>query len=168
MIFKQAKFLLFGTFFLFSAFVVTISAQQTGENAHPPNETPATVHKPDAAAPLYTEFRGVRIGMPASVVREKLGKPKEKGDDQDIFDFSDNEIARVFYDKTGVIAIISTFDGKRSTAPTPESIIGMSIDKNADGSQYKMMRYPEAGYWVAYSRSAGDDPIIRITMQVIN
>jgi hypothetical protein len=30
---------------------------------------------------------------------------------------------------------------------------------------YELKRYPSAGYWVAYSRTAGKNPIITVTMQ---
>ena len=33
---------------------------------------------------------------------------------------------------------------------------------------YKMVSYPKAGYWVAYSRTAGDEPLTIITMQRTN
>ena len=30
---------------------------------------------------------------------------------------------------------------------------------------HKMVTYTEAGYWVSYSRTAGDSPLVIITMQ---
>jgi hypothetical protein len=30
---------------------------------------------------------------------------------------------------------------------------------------YKMVNYPAAGYWVAYSRTPGDEPMVMVTMQ---
>jgi hypothetical protein len=39
------------------------------------------------------------------------------------------------------------------------------IEAKPDGSMYKMTTYPQAGYWVAYSRTPGDAPLVMITMQ---
>jgi hypothetical protein len=55
--------------------------------------------------------------------------------------------------------------GKDSGAPTPLAVIGTDIEAKPDGSLYQMKTYPQAGYWVAYSRTAGDSPMVIITMQ---
>ena len=121
-----------------------------------------------AATPLYREYKGVRLGMSADEVRQKLGKPEEAGKEQDLFVFSDTERARVYYDTAQkATAIISTFIGKASNAPTPEAVLGTAIEAKPDGTLYKMVQYPEAGYWVAYSRTAGDEPLTIITMQAV-
>ncbi len=39
------------------------------------------------------------------------------------------------------------------------------MEAKPDGSAYKLVTYPRAGYWVAYSRTAGDEPLTIITMQ---
>jgi hypothetical protein len=44
--------------------------------------------------------------------------------------------------------------------PAPERPRG-----RPDGSLYKMVTYPRAGYWVAYSRTTGDSPMVMIAMQ---
>ena len=138
------------------------NAQQPVQEQQP--GAPATA----AATPQYREYKGVRLGMSADEIRQKLGKPKETGKEQDLFVFSDTERARVYYD-TGkkATAIISTFIGKASNAPTPESVLGTAIEAKPDGTSYKLVQYPEAGYWVAYSRTAGDEPLTIITMQAI-
>ena len=45
------------------------------------------------------------------------------------------------------------------------AVIGTDIEARPDGSLYQMKTYPQAGYWVAYSRTAGDSPMVMITMQ---
>ena len=49
--------------------------------------------------PLLAEFRGVNIGMPADEVRKKLGGPRDKGDDVDLYVFNDTQAVQVYYDK---------------------------------------------------------------------
>jgi hypothetical protein len=119
-----------------------------------------------APEPLYREFKGVRLGMSADEVRSKLGKPQEKSDEMDFFVFSDHERARVYYDKDKKAhAIITTYLGKNAEAPEPSTVLGADVEGKADGSAYKLVQYPQAGYWVAYSRTGGDTPMVIITMQ---
>jgi hypothetical protein len=44
-------------------------------------------------------------------------------------------------------------------------VLGTEIEVKPDGSIYKLLRFPKAGYWVSYSRTAGDAPLITITMK---
>lgn len=119
--------------------------------------------------PLFGDFKGVRIGMSTEDARKKLGSPKDKGDEQDFFLLNDNEAVQVYYDKPTkkVTAISIDFMHGANQIPTAREIIGSEIDAKADGSGYKMVRYPKAGYWVSYSRTAGKEPTITITMQKI-
>ena len=121
-------------------------------------------------SPLFNEFKGVRIGTPTDEVRKKLGSPKEKGDEQDFYLFNDNQAVQVYYDKPTrkVTAISIDFMNGANQIPTAKEIIGSEIDSKADGSGYKMIRYPKAGYWVSYSRTSGKEPTITITMQKID
>lgn len=115
--------------------------------------------------PLYREYKGIQIGMSAQDVRTKLGKPEEKSDAMDFYVFSDQERARVYYKDGKATAIIATYMGKDSGAPAPVAVIGTDIEAKPDGSLYQMKTYPQAGYWVAYSRTSGDSPMVIITMQ---
>jgi len=119
--------------------------------------------------PLFSDFKGVRIGMLTDEARKKLGSPKEKGDEQDFYLFNDNQAVQVYYDKATkkVTAISIDFMNGANQIPTPKEIIGSEIDSKADGSGYKLVRYPKAGYWVSYSRTSGKEPTITITMQKI-
>ena len=138
----------------------------------PAQTTPAAEGEPVAAAPapanepLYREYKGVTLGMSADEARRKLGNPQEKDKVQDFFVFSERERARIFYDDKGqVSAVIVTFIGKGANAPDAKAILGSEIEAKPDGSAYKIVTYPKAGYWVAYSRTAGDEPLTIITMQ---
>lgn len=129
--------------------------------------------RPNAAPdedPVFNEYRGVKIGWLADEVRKKLGSPANKGDEQDFYVFSDSkETAQVLYDKaTGKVTAISVdfMNGAREVI-TPQQVFGTDFDAKPDGSKYKLVRYPKAGYWVSYSRTAGDTPIITVTIQQI-
>ena len=149
-----------------SSLALVGNAQQAGQGQQP---DAAVAAQPQAApAPLYREYKGVRLGMSADEVRQKLGKPKEASKEQDLFVFTDSERARVYYDaEQKATAIISTFIGKASGAPGPEAVLGMGIDAKPDGTLYKLVQYPAEGYWVAYSRTPGDEPLTIITMQAM-
>ena len=120
--------------------------------------------------PVFTEFKGVRIGMSTDEARKKLGNPKDKGDDQDFFTFGDNESVQIWYDKATktVTAISIDFLTGANAVPNAKDVVGSDAEAKADGSAYKMVRSPRAGYWVSYSRTAGKDPLTTITMQKID
>lgn len=121
-----------------------------------------------APAPVYKDFMGVTLGMEADEVRAKLGHLKNKGERQDFFVFSESQSAQILYDGQGKVTVISVdYVNKDDGTPSPESVLGEPVQAKPDGSIYKMRRYPAAGYWVAYSRTAGDNPIVTVTMQKI-
>lgn len=120
------------------------------------------------AEPVYREYKGVRIGMSVDEARQKLGTPQEKGDLQDFYVFSEKEIAQVFYTEKKVSAIAIMYTGEQSGAPSVTAVLGSTVDPKADGSVYKMIRYPKAGCWVSYSRTAGDSPLVTVTVQKLN
>jgi hypothetical protein len=115
--------------------------------------------------PVFHEYRGVKIGWLADEVRKKLGSPANKGDEQDFYMFGEKETAQVLYDKGQVTAISVDFMNGAKEVITPQQVFGADIDAKPDGSKYKLVRYPKAGYWVSYSRTAGETPIITVTIQ---
>ena len=118
--------------------------------------------------PAFREYKGIKIGMPAADVRKLLGNPADKGDTQDLFTFGDNETAQVYYDSSRNVSAISvSYFGDMAKAPTPKVVLGSEAEAKPDGSLYKMIRYPKAGYWVSYSRTAGDSPMITVAVQKI-
>ena len=117
------------------------------------------------AEPLYREYRGVMLGMSTADVRAKLGKAQEKSDVMDFYVFSERERARVYYTDGKTTAVIATYIGKDGGAPPPTAVLGAEIEARPDGSMYQMTPYKQAGYWVAYSRTAGEAPMVMITMQ---
>lgn len=140
----------------------TTTATGTQVASTPAGETAAAKA---AVEPLYREYRGVTLGMSAKDVRAKLGKPEEKSDVMDFYVFNDRERARVYYTDGKATAVIATYIGKDATAPAPAAVLGTEIEAKPDGSMYQMTPYKQAGYWVAYSRTGGDSPMVMITMQ---
>jgi hypothetical protein len=118
------------------------------------------------AIPPSTAFMGVQLGMSADEVRSKLQHIKDKGVKQDFFVFSDLKSAQVFYDDQGkVIALSVDYIGTESEVPLPEKVLGEAVQAKPDGSMHALKRFPEAGYWIAYSRTAGKNPITTVTIQ---
>ena len=116
--------------------------------------------------PIFLEYRGVKLGWIADEVRKKLGNPANKADDQDFYIFGENERVQVFYDKDRQVTAISIdFMNGATGAFTPEQVLGSNIEAKTDGSMSKLVRYPKAGYWVSYNRTAGEKPMISVTMQ---
>jgi hypothetical protein len=121
-----------------------------------------------ADEPLFSEFKGVRIGTSAEEARKKLGSPSNKGDDQDLY-VNDTQTIQVYYDKAKMVSAISVDYSSGATGiPAAKEVIGGEPDAKSDGSAYKMLRYPKLGYWVSYSRTAGASPTITITIQKID
>lgn len=142
----------------------TPTAEQTASTASA--EARATAATTTPAEPLFKEYKGVSLGLSAEEVRAKLGKPAERDDEMDFFVFSERERARVYYDKDKKAhAVIVTYIGANAAAPPSGAVIGTEIEAKPDGSMYKMVTYPQAGYWLAYSRTGGDSPMVMITMQ---
>jgi hypothetical protein len=126
----------------------------------------STASKAEATnVPVFTAYRDIKVGMSAEDVRATLDGAK-KGEGQDFFVFSEREAAQIYYDKEGKVTAISIdYFGDNSNAPSPDAVLGVALQAKADGSMYQLNRYPEAGYWVSYNRTAGDKPIVTITMQ---
>ena len=127
--------------------------------------TPPGAGKDDG--PVFHEYRGIQIGWLADDVRKKLGDPAAKGDEQDYYVFGEKERAQILYDKkTHMVTTISVdFNTDAPALITPQQVFGADVETKADGSKHKLVRYPKAGFWVSYSRTAGDTPIITITLQ---
>ena len=147
---------------------VSIANGQTASGASE-QETVATTATPvsrnsNVNMPVYSDYRGIRIGMSADEVRSTL-KDLKKDKTRDVLVFSDKESAQIFYDDMGKVTAISIDYFGDSNAPSPAAVLGAELQARPDGSMYELKRYPDAGYWVSYNRTAGDQPIVTITMQ---
>ena len=118
--------------------------------------------------PVFREYRGIQIGMTTEETRKKLGNPKDKGDEEDLYVFGEKETAQIVYDKAHKVSVLSVdFLTGATGVPTPKAVLGDDIEPKADGSIYKLIRYKKAGYWVSYNRTAGNSPMISVTIQRI-
>ena len=136
------------------------------------NRAPATAAAPAADddkknQPPYHEYKGIRIGMTADEARKKLGDPADKGDKQDFYSFADgNEMAQIFYDaEKKVFAVSVIYMNGGGAVPTAKAVLGDEVEAKPDGSVHRRVYYPKAGFWVSYSRTQGDAPMVTVTMQ---
>jgi hypothetical protein len=179
MLFKTRSFI-YSTLLFMSAMALIVIASVSMANAQTTKiestseemakASPAATATNEAAAnvPVFKDYRGVKIGMSAEEVRAKLDRLKDGGPAQDFFVFSDRESAQIYYDKDRKVTAISVdYFGGESNAPLPDAVLGVDLQAKPDGSMYELKRYPDAGYWVSYNRTAGDKPIVTITIQKI-
>ncbi|HEV7799299.1 MAG TPA: hypothetical protein VGO73_14160 [Pyrinomonadaceae bacterium] len=117
---------------------------------------------------VFKGYRGVQLGMTTDEVRKKLGTPKDKGDEQDFFIFNETETAQIVYDSTHkVVTISADFLNPGNSVPTAKEVFGSEVEVKADGSVYRMVRFPKAGYWLSYNRTGGNSPLTTVTLQKI-
>jgi len=114
---------------------------------------------------LYTEYKGVRLGMTAQDVRTKLGDPGFKDNEMDHYSFSDTESAQIVYDAERKVRLISVDYLNGAGAPEPRAVVGAELETRENGSLYKVVYYENQGFWVSYSRTAGPVIIVTITLQ---
>lgn len=117
--------------------------------------------------PLYTNYKGVRLGMAAQEARAKLGEPAMKADDQDYFAFSDHETAQIGYDAARKVTTISVDYMNGVGAPDYKTVVGAELETQPNGALYRVVRYESLGFWVSYSRTAAPAMIVTITIQKI-
>ena len=151
-------------FFAFAVFAlgsILVRAQKVVRPGPAVGQTDSTTSGSDE--PLLREYKGVGLGMTAEEARGKLGDPADKSDQQDFYNVSDNESAQIFYDASRKVMAVSVH--YVGGAPTPKSILGAEAQPGPDGSIFRLVRYPRAGYWVSYHRTAGDAPLVTVTMR---
>jgi hypothetical protein len=158
---RSSKFWLLDRVFLVVVITLTLAGVSFAQTTRTP---PAATPKEE---PIFHDYRGIKIGWVADEVRKKLGNPANKGDEQDFYVFGDKETCQVLYDKATrqVTAISVDFVSGAREVITPQQVFGGDIETKPDGSQYRLVRYPKAGFWVSYSRTAGDSPLVSVTIQ---
>lgn len=140
---------------------VSLSAQTA-------RKTTAAAHANEEELAAFKDYRGVQLGMTADEARKKLGSPKDKSDAQDFFIFNDNETAQIVYDDTHKVVTISVdYLTVGAAVPTAKQVFGAEVEAKADGSVYKLVRFPKAGYWLSFNRTGGNAPLTTVTLQKI-
>lgn len=118
-------------------------------------------------SPILKEYRKLTIGASAETLRDLWGKPKMEYSDGFLYEMSDSEsIQIVIGSEKNIRAISITFvDGKG--APSFAEVFGEAAlpEKRENGSVYKLVRYPDAGYWVAYYAGPSENADVTLTMQ---
>lgn len=148
-----------------AAFGQTTDTKQTATTTT--TETQKTETSKAVMMPVLQNYKDLKIGATADEVRDKLGKARIDDKDGFFYEF-DDEMAQIRLDKDKKVRLISiTYLSDNKNTPKFEDVFGTSVkaEPGADGKIYKLIRYPAAGYWVAYSRTAGDKPTVTVTMQ---
>ena len=149
----------------FIAAVMLLSAANLMQAQSPKAKAQSAFNEARAAEqPLYSDYKGVRIGMTTDEVRSKLGQPSLKSEDQDYFVFSDRESAQIAYDAAHKVTTISVDYVGGVGAPDPKTVVGGDLETK-NGVEYKLVRYQSLGFWVSYNRSAGPMVVVTITIQ---
>ena len=155
----------FPTFLLIVTFAVLSSVNASAQRK-PGAPTSLVADEPTSS---FHEYRGIQLGMTADEVRKKLGEPKDKGAEQDFYVFNETETAQIVYDKFfKVVTISADFLTAGPGVLTAKEVLGTEVEAKADGSIYKMVRYPKAGYWLSYNRTGGNSPMTTVTLQKID
>ena len=136
-------------------------------NAQAQKARTAVADNPVVQQPLYTDFRGAKLGMSPEEVREKLGHPVLKDAEMDYFVLSETITAQVVYDAAHKARMISVDYANGAGAPDYRAVVGEELVTKPDGSAYAMVRYQSRGFWVSYSRTAGTMVVVTITIQKI-
>lgn len=127
--------------------------------------------QPQTAAehlPLWQDYKGVKIGMTIAETQVKLGAPASQDKDGLFYTFSETESAQIILDSQQKVRVISVmFAGGHPNPPSFENVFSKNekAEPNAAGGIYKLIRYPESGFWVSYSRLPGDKPLVTVTIQ---
>ena len=121
--------------------------------------------------PVFTAYRGITIGMPADEVRRKLVKKPRFADSNGLYYvFSEQEKLQIVFDRDKKVKLISImYAGENADAPAYEEVFGSGVplETSPGGRIYKLVNYDDAGFWIAYYRSAGEHPKTTITIQKI-
>ncbi|MDQ5845759.1 MAG: hypothetical protein M3539_10750 [Acidobacteriota bacterium] len=158
-----------GKFLLLAIMLVTITIfVMAGPSSAQTRSRAAIAPAPSVTKqPLYTDYKGVRLGMTVAEVRGKLGAPAYMDNELDYFALSVTETAQIVYDATRKVKTISVDYQNGTGAPEPAAVVGVDLETKANGSLYRQVRYDSLKFWVSYSRIAGPTSIVTITIQKI-
>ncbi|MGC2238554.1 MAG: hypothetical protein WA584_20540 [Pyrinomonadaceae bacterium] len=122
----------------------------------------------DKTLPAWQSYKGITIGMTTAEVKQKLGGAKSETADDWSYKFSDTETAEIILDAAKKVrAVTVMFSEDHLNAPKFEEVFGKTAkaEPKPDGSVYKLIRFTDAGYWLSYSRQAGDKAMVIVMIQ---
>ncbi|HMJ09488.1 MAG TPA: hypothetical protein VK468_10810 [Pyrinomonadaceae bacterium] len=132
-------------------------------------KTPAVAGAP---VPVVSDVKGISIGMTADEVKKALGDPQLDDATSMYFELKNGESLQLqLGDDKKVTVISAMYSGKDAKAPEITAILGPDVkaEPGENGRIYKLVRYPSAGFWIAYSRiNSGSSPITSVTIQKLN
>ena len=161
---RNLKIKLFLSLFTAVVFGLSLSANA---NAQKQKVKAAFSHEETTPQPLYTQYKGVQLGMSTEGARAKLGTPALKDSEQDFYVFSENETAQIVYNDAHKVVTISVDYAGGLGAPDYKAVVGEELEKSANGSLYRVVRYENLGFWVSYNRTTGPVATVTVTIQKI-
>jgi hypothetical protein len=124
-----------------------------------------------APQPLIGDIKGITLGMTADEVKSKLGKPETSDASTMYYDLNKGESVQLQLDSDKkVVMVAAMYTGNKADAPDVAEVFGsdVKIVPRKDSRIYKLVRYPAAGYWVAYDRLQLDSgPMTTVTIKKI-
>jgi hypothetical protein len=144
---------------LFLAFILTVFLTAVSVNTVVQAQRKTAVQQP-----TFTEYKGIRLSMPAAEVRTTLGEPSLKRDDQDYYVISKSEAVQIAYDAQYRTRVISIDYIGGVGAPDPKAVVGGELEASPLG-MFRAVRYEELGLRVSYNRTAGPVVMVTITIQ---
>lgn len=168
------KMSIIGTVLSAAVFATFTMGQTTPENVPEKTDQPqpdiiaANASETQETKHTFTSLRGLELGMTISQVKEKLGKPDFQDETGLVFELKDGDSVQIGLgpDKN-VRTIAAIFSADSETAPSFADVFGPDAG-SVDGDVYKMERYPDAGYWVSFSRTnSKDEPVTVVTLRKI-
>lgn len=143
--------------------MLALSAMTLGQSVKP--KTANAFGRTETQQPLYTEYKGIRLGMLDQEVHAKLGQAL-KIDESDFYVFSDTETAQIAYDKARKVMAISIDYVGGVGAPDYKTVVGNDIETRPDGSMYKLVRYEQLGFWVSYNRTGRSTTVATVSITI--
>ena len=107
------------------------------------------------------------IGVAVDTLRDTWGKPANEYSDGLFYELSDSETVQIVIGPEKKITAIAITFIKGKGAPSFADVFGEGVtpEKRENGSVYRMVRYPDAGYWVAYYAGPAENADVSLTMQ---
>jgi len=79
--------------------------------------------------------------------------------------FSEKETAQIVYDAAHKVVTISVDYLGGIGAPDYKAVVGGELERTANGSLYRIVRYESLGFWVSYNRTIGLMATVTVTIQ---